>query len=124
MSYVKSFAAKFGKWVEVSLSNEEEKQAIETSDYEHREILERAFEDASEVLFNLGKKNAPFKAQHPERFGTSLMEKGLIPVAIAIFEKRASHRQYERERMAREKFENEQKEKEQDMDKNLQEATE
>ena len=94
MPFSKSFpkqskTSAYPQWEEISLTEEEEKEVEEKSRKENIRLLKECIEDAKSVLIEKGLNES-----------TS----DVINVAIALFEKRASHSIYWKESKAKEKF--------------------
>ncbi|MFC1698212.1 hypothetical protein ACFL1H_07765 [Nanoarchaeota archaeon] len=94
MPYTKNFAKKSDKsvypvWEEVSLTEEEEKQQEQIARKENIELMKECLDDAYKVL-------------HDKQFKQD--QEDLIDIAIALFEKRASHTVHFKESKAKEKF--------------------
>ena len=94
MPFAKSFPKKseksvYPKWEEVQLSEEEEKNADLNAREENIEFMKQSVDDAKRIF---GEKDL-------KRYQTDM-----VRLAISLFEKRASHSVYHKERMAKEKF--------------------
>ncbi len=94
MAYSKNFprtvdGSNYPRWEEFFLSEEEEKEVEEGVKKEGTELMKECIKDARLLL---QEKNLDFS--HTD----------VIQVAIALFEKRASHVVYAKERKAKEKF--------------------
>ncbi|MFT4311137.1 MAG: hypothetical protein ACMXX7_00770 [Candidatus Woesearchaeota archaeon] len=92
--FQKSFAKSsdksvYPKWVEVTLSEKEEKEAESLCRKENYVLMAQCLEDAKGLV--LEKK---------------LMESqsNIVGIAVALFEKRASHAVFYKERIAKQKF--------------------
>lgn len=79
----------YPQWIDMYLNKEEEKEENNKARLENMEILENCIEDAKKV----------FKAHKLKEFQTDI-----VCVAIAMFEKLASHAAYHKEERARYKF--------------------
>lgn len=82
----------FTKWVEVKLTDAEEKIEEQRAREENIKLMQECIEDAKRIV----------KEKSLRRYQTDL-----ISIAIALFEKRASHTIYWKERKAKEKFQEE-----------------
>ncbi|MEM4267273.1 MAG: hypothetical protein QXK37_00415 [Candidatus Woesearchaeota archaeon] len=94
MPFTKSFPKTsdksfYPRWEEVTLSEHEEKLVEEQSRRENLELMEECLEDAKHILHH-----AKLKEQQSD----------LVGIAIALFEKRASHTIFKKEEKAKEKF--------------------
>lgn len=94
MVFSKSFAKtiegeKFPKWEEIILSNEEEAKIELEAKEEHIIVMIECIEDAKKIL----------KERRLE-----WETKDMVGIAVALFEKRASHVIYYKENKAKEKF--------------------
>jgi|SRR3989344_4265730 len=94
MPFSKSFPKQsktsvYPQWEEISLTETEEKEAEQKSRDENIKLFKQCIEDAKSILIEKG-----------------LNESGsdILNVAIALFEKRASHVIYHKESKAKEKF--------------------
>ena len=94
MPFSKSFPKQsktsvYPQWEEISLTETEEKEAEQKSRDENIKLFKQCIEDAKSILIEKG-----------------LNESGsdILNVAIALFEKRASHVIYNKESKAKEKF--------------------
>ena len=95
MPFSKSFpkpskTSTYPQWEEITLTDEEENAVERKSKEENIKIFKQCIEDAKSVLIEKGLNES-----------TS----DVINVAIALFEKRASHSVYWKESKAKEKFE-------------------
>ena len=79
----------FADWIEVDLTDAEEKIEEQRSREENIKLLEECIDDAKRIVREKGLK----------RYQTDL-----INIAISLFDKRASHSVYWKERKAKEKF--------------------
>ncbi len=79
----------FTDWLEINLTDAEEKIEEQRAREENIKLMEECIEDAKRVVQEKGLK----------RYQTDL-----ISIAIALFDKRASHSIYWKERRAKEKF--------------------
>ncbi len=93
MAFTKSFRKKTDKlsiptWVDVTLSEEEEKAVEEKARQENIILMKQCIDDAKQILIekNMNERDSD-----------------LLTVAIALFEKRASHSIYWKENRAKEK---------------------
>src|SRR3989338_2479527 len=94
MPYSKSFPKKaekstYPKWEEVFLTDAEEKIEELRAKTENIELMKECIEDAKKIFAEKNLK--PFQTD-------------MINMAIALFDKRASHVVYHKERKAKEKF--------------------
>ncbi len=94
MAFQKSFPKRTDKsnyptWEEVELSDEEEKKVEESARKENIKIMAECIADARRLF----KKNDMDKSQND-----------IIEVAKSLFDKRASHQVYHKEKAAKEKF--------------------
>jgi len=94
MAFSKSFAkttekSVYPKWVEIFLSEEEEKEEERKSREENIKLMKECVSDAKKI----------FSEQKLKDYQTDV-----IRVAVALFEKRASHIVYWKESKAKEKF--------------------
>jgi len=94
MSFSKSFpkttkGSNYPKWEEVSISANEEALEEQKCRTENIKLMKECVEDAKEIIHN----------QNLKRYQTDL-----VNMAIALFEKRASHSIHWKERKAKEKF--------------------
>jgi len=79
----------YPQWEEIFLTGEEEAEVDEHARQENLRLMGECIKDAEGIISKFGLK----------RFQTSLLQ-----IAIALFEKRASHSVYHRENKAKEKF--------------------
>jgi hypothetical protein len=94
MAFSKSFAkttekSVYPKWVEVYLTEEEEREEEKKCKAENVRLMKECLEDARKI----------FASEKLKGYETSL-----ITLTIALFEKRASHSVYWKENKAKEKF--------------------
>ena len=94
MAFSKSFpkqskTSSYPQWEEVTLTDEEEKQVSLKSKEENIKLFKECIEDAKNILIEKGLNES---------------DSGVIKVAVALFEKRASHEVYHKESKAKEKF--------------------
>jgi hypothetical protein len=94
MAFSKSFAkttekSVYPKWVEVYLTEEEEREEEKKCREENIRLIKECIDDAKKI----------FAGEKLKGYETSL-----ITLAIALFEKRASHAVYWKESKAKEKF--------------------
>jgi len=94
MTFSKSFPkttdkSVYPKWVEVFLTEEEEKEVEDQCRKENIALMKECARDAKKII----------EQQELKRYQTDL-----INLAIALFEKRASHVVYMKEAKAKEKF--------------------
>lgn len=94
MGFVKSFPKTtdktvYPKWEEIALTEAEEKLEEEKARNENIKLMKECIEDAETI----------FKEKKLKSYQTDI-----VNVAISLFEKRASHSVYWKERKAREKF--------------------
>ena len=79
----------FPKWVEVSLTEEQEKALGEDARKENIKIMQECIKDAQGIM---------------EKGALKDFQTDMVRVAIALFEKRASHEVYWKENKAKEIF--------------------
>src|SRR3989338_8345242 len=79
----------YPKWVEVALTEQEEKEQEKISRQENSQLLKECLDDAKKIVQE--KKLAPYQSD-------------IVGLAIALFEKRASHSIFWKESKAKEKF--------------------
>lgn len=94
MPFSKSFprtteGSNYPKWEEVSISDEEERLEEQKAREENLNLMKECIEDAKNIAQE--KQLKPFQTD-------------LVNIAIALFEKRASHSVYWKERKAKDKF--------------------
>ena len=94
MAFSKTFpktvkGSSYPRWEEVFLTEEEELLEEQKARSENIELIKQCIEDGKKIFQEKGLK--PFQSD-------------LIRVAVALFEKRASHAVYYKERQAKEKF--------------------
>ncbi len=94
MPFSKTFPKKvkgsqYPEWEEVSLTEQEEEFEEQKARDENIKLIKECIEDAKAILKEKGMK---------------AFETNIINTAIALFEKRASHSVYFKERKAKEKF--------------------
>jgi len=94
MAFSKSFPrtvenSTYPRWEEVYLSAEEEKNVEASSRKENFELMKECIEDAKKIFSEKNLKD---------------FQSDIISVAISLFEKRASHTVFNKEEMAKEKF--------------------
>ncbi len=94
MPFSKSFpktidGSNYTKWEEVFLAEHEEKDAEKTARTENVVLLKECIKDAQSLMKDVGLKD---------------YQTDMIHIAIALFEKRASHIVYHKEKIAKEKF--------------------
>ena len=79
----------YPRWEDVELSEEEERLVDEAARIENIKLMNECIDDAKSIILqkNLNK-----------------YQSDMVHIAIALFEKRASHSIYHKERKAREKF--------------------
>jgi len=99
MAFSKSFAkttekSVYPKWIEVFLSEEEERGEEQKCRHENIRLMKECLEDAKKI----------FASEKLKGYETSL-----ITLAIALFDKRASHAVYWKENKAKEKFDSKNK---------------
>lgn len=92
--FVKSFPkttdkSVYPKWVEIALSEEEEKEIDEKAKEENIKLMKECIDDAKKI----------FKEKNLKEYQTDI-----VNIAISLFEKRASHSVYWKESKARQKF--------------------
>ena len=86
---VRSDKSVYPRWEDVELSEAEEKEAEALARSENAKIMKECLRDAREIL----------KEENLKDFQTNMVQ-----IAIALFEKRASHTAYWKEEKARQKF--------------------
>ena len=94
MVFVKSFpktieGSTYPKWVEVKLSDEEEREIERKGTQVHFAMMKQCIDDANKIISEKGLK--------PE-------QREVVDIAVALFEKRASHTAYMKAERCREKF--------------------
>jgi len=94
MAFSKSFPKTTDKssypvWEEIFLTEEEEKEEENKSREENVNIMKECIDDAKNLIESKGFKG---------------YKEDILQVAVALFEKRASHTVYAKERRAKEKF--------------------
>jgi hypothetical protein len=94
MGFSKSFprtikGSNYPKWEEVSISDEEEALEEQKAKAENIVLMKECIDDAKEI----------FKEKDLKKYQTDL-----IRTSVALFEKRASHSVYWKERKAKDKF--------------------
>jgi len=92
MAFSKSFpktGEKYPTWEEVFLSEEEEREIERKAKEFNKKLMGECVRDAKEIVINSGLEN---------------FHDVIIKVAIALFEKRASHEVYWKERLCKDKF--------------------
>lgn len=94
MAFSKSFpktvdGSNYPRWEEVALTENEEKEQEKLSHEENVKLMKECIEDAKKII----------DVNHLKNF-----QSDVISVAIALFEKRASHSIYRKENKAKEKF--------------------
>jgi hypothetical protein len=94
MSYSKSFprtlsGSTYPQWEEIFLTEEEEREAEESCREENKHLMVQCVDDAKELMQQKGLKD---------------YQSDLIVLAKTLFDKRASHAVYWKERRAKEKF--------------------
>lgn len=99
MAFSKSFAkttekSVYPKWVEVFLSEEEEREEERKCREENIRLMKECIDDAKKI----------FSSEKLKGYETSV-----ITLAIALFDKRASHSVYWKENKAKEKFDSKNK---------------
>lgn len=95
MTFTKRFpkdiaTSPYPQWIEVTLSDEEERSVEESVRKQHAKLLVRCVQDAKQVA-----KSSEVHADPAE----------LVSLAKALFDKQASHVVFHKEARAREKFE-------------------
>ncbi|NTV23152.1 MAG: hypothetical protein HGA85_02120 [Nanoarchaeota archaeon] len=95
MVFSKSFPrmqdkAPYTRWVDIKLSEEDEGEQERIARRDNLKLLHQSIEDAKDVIKGEGLK--PFQSD-------------MVSIALALFEKRASHVVYYKEEKAREMFE-------------------
>jgi len=94
MGFSKSFprnieGSNYAKWEEVSITDEEEKEEEENARNENIQLMKQCVEDAKSILGEKGLKD---------------YQTDIVSMAVALFEKRASHSVYWKEGRTKEKF--------------------
>lgn len=94
MAFSKSFPkttdkSVYPKWEEMYLSDEEEKDIMQKCKEENLSLMKECVEDANKIFSDKNLKD---------------FQSDVIKVAIALFEKRASHEVFWKESKAKEKF--------------------
>ena len=94
MAFSKTFpktvkGSSYPRWEEVFLTEEEELLEEQKARSENIELIKQCIEDGKKIFQEKGLKT---------------FQSDLIRVAVALFEKRASHAVYYKERQAKEKF--------------------
>ncbi|MFH0867995.1 MAG: hypothetical protein V1831_01665 [Candidatus Woesearchaeota archaeon] len=94
MPFSKSFpktskTSTYPQWEEITLTEAEEKEQEEKSKQENIKLFKECINDAKSILIEKGLNES---------------DSDIINVAIALFEKRASHIIYHKENKAKEKF--------------------
>jgi len=94
MAFSKSFpktveGSTYPRWEEVFLTDEEEKEQEDMCRSENIEFMKQCIDDAKALIEGKGFKG---------------FKEDILQVAIALFEKRASHSVYHKESKAKEKF--------------------
>ena len=79
----------YPKWVEIGLTEQEEKEQEKISRQENIQLLKECLDDARKLVQE--KKLAPYQSD-------------IVALAVALFEKRASHSIFWKESKAKEKF--------------------
>jgi len=79
----------YPKWVEIVLSEQEEKEIEELAHKENISLMKSCLDDAKKIIAEKNLK--PYQTD-------------LVRIAIALFEKQASHSIYWKENKAKEKF--------------------
>lgn len=94
MPYSKSFArnvkgSSYPKWEEITISGEEEAEQERLARIENIELMKECIDDAKGIV----------ESRQLQRY-----QSDMVNIAIALFEKRASHHVYYKEKKAKEKF--------------------
>jgi hypothetical protein len=92
MSFTKAFAKQnngYPKWEEVRLSDSEEDEIEKQNREDNIELMAECLEDSKKVM---------------KIKGLRAFETNAVAIAIALFEKRASHTVFRKEQRARDKF--------------------
>ncbi|MBS3132703.1 hypothetical protein J4470_01060 [Candidatus Woesearchaeota archaeon] len=79
----------YPKWVEISLTEEEEKEIERTAREGHAKLFDECIEDARKIVAERNLKT---------------YQTDIISIASNLFDKRASHVVYSKERKCKEKF--------------------
>lgn len=99
MAFSKAFAktsdkSVYPKWIEVFLSESEKKEQEKVCPEENSELMKECIDDAKKIFSDKNLKD---------------YQTDVIRLAVALFEKRASHEVYFKEKKAKEKFDKENK---------------
>jgi hypothetical protein len=99
MPYTKAFPKRtdksvYPRWEDVELSEEEEEKIEQEARKENVRLMAECIDDAKKLISEKGLKD---------------FQSNIVSVAIALFDKRASHHVYWKERKAQEKFKEEDK---------------
>ena len=94
MAFQKSFPRRtdksvYPRWEEVELTDEEELKTEESARHHNTSLMEECIEDSKKLLLKKGLQED---------------KQTVIKIAIALFEKRASHQVWWKEKAAKEKF--------------------
>ena len=94
MGFSKSFprnveGSSYPRWEEISITDEEEREEEEKARQDNIKLMKQCIEDAKVLLTEAGMKDYQTDA---------------VNMAVAMFEKRASHSVYWKENKAKEKF--------------------
>ncbi|MFH1315973.1 MAG: hypothetical protein ABII01_00480 [Candidatus Woesearchaeota archaeon] len=94
MAFTKSFPktsdkSTYPKWIEISLTDEEEKQQEQLARSTNIKLMKECIDDAKKIIID--------KA-------LASNQEDMVKIAISLFEKRASHEIYFKENKAKEKF--------------------
>ncbi|MBN1386554.1 hypothetical protein JW968_06310 [Candidatus Woesearchaeota archaeon] len=94
MVFVKSFpktteGSSYPKWVEITLSDEEEREIERKATQVHYAMMKQCLDDAEKIMKERGMEKE---------------QEDAIPIAGLLFDKRASHTVFYKEEKCREKF--------------------
>lgn len=94
MAFKKSFPHKtdksvYPKWKEIELTDKEEKKAEKECRKRNVKVMQQCLGDAEKIV---------------DRKKLHESQKGMIDIAIALFDKRASHEVFHKEKLAKKKF--------------------
>ena len=94
MTFSKSFAYQakdtpYSKWVEITISDEEEQQAEQKAKRENKALMQECLQDAKELSTQTDLKD---------------YQSDMVALAVALFEKRASHTVFYKEAACKKRF--------------------
>lgn len=94
MSFSKTFprnieGSNYPRWEEVTISDKEEREQEQRARQENIKLMEECIDDANQIFKGKGLRD---------------YQSDVINIAISLFEKRASHDVYWKEKKAKEKF--------------------